>query len=600
MSDQPASDQPDDLTISMFGGEQKAAASGSYRVLARKYRPQTFDDLIGQDAMVRTLRNAFETNRIPQAWILTGVRGVGKTTTARILARGLNYQLDDGKGGPTVDMPKEGVHCRAIMESRHVDVLEMDAASHTGIDDVKQLTDGVRYAPASARYKVYIIDEVHMLSDKAFNAFLKTLEEPPPHAKFIFATTEIRKVPVTILSRCQRFDLRRVEADVLVGHLRKICKAEGVTIDDEALALIARAAEGSVRDSLSLLDQGIAHGAGKVDGEIVRTMLGLADRARIIDLFEFVMKGDVAKALAELRAQYDLGADPRSIIADLAEFTHFITRLKVVPDTAKDSSVTEVERVRGTAFTSLPMRVLSRAWQMLLKGLQEVGDASKPIAAAEMLLVRLAYAADLPTPDEALRILKEEARNSSSSPSSPSPSGGGARMASNGNLSVAARTETPRSAPQKADAAPTMQLATFQDLVALAAEKRDIAIKQALEADIRLVRFEDGRLEFAPTERASRDLASDLSRRLTEWTGRRWIVAVSSEKGQKTLREVEDEAKAVKLDDVREHPLVKAVLKQFPGATITDVRDLVSEIATPDDDEIGESEGFDFSVLDDD
>ena len=587
--------QLDSQTISMFGDAPSVAPSPTtpYRVLARKYRPQTFDDLIGQDAMVQTLSNAFETGRIPQAWILTGVRGVGKTTTARILARGLNYLLPDGTGGPTIHMPTEGVHCRAIMESRHVDILEMDAASHTGIDDVKQLTDGVRYSPASARYKVYIIDEVHMLSDKAFNAFLKTLEEPPPHAKFIFATTEIRKVPVTILSRCQRFDLRRVEADVLVGHLRKICVAEGVAIDDEALALIARAAEGSVRDSLSLLDQGIAHGAGNVDGETVRNMLGLADRARVIDLFESVMKGDIAAALSELRGQYDLGADPRTILSDLAEFTHFVTRLKVVPESAKDSSVTEAERVRGASFTPLPMRVLSRAWQILLKGISEVAEAPKPVTAAEMVLVRLAYAADLPTPDEALKMLTQESY-SGSSPPSTSPNGGGARMTANGSLSVATRTDT---APIRSpEAAPTMRIANFEDLVALATEKRDIGLKTALERDVRLVRFEDGQLEFSPSPDASPQLAAEIGKKLLEWTGRRWIVAVSSEQGQETLRNISEKAKASKLADISSHPLVKAAFAQFPGAQIVEVRDLTPSTldATIDDD------SFDFSALETD
>ena len=601
MSDTPDSvTETDDQTISMFGDSPSQAPSAApspstpYRVLARKYRPQTFDDLIGQDAMVQTLSNAFETGRIPQAWILTGVRGVGKTTTARILARGLNYLLPDGTGGPTIHMPTEGVHCRAIMESRHVDILEMDAASHTSIEDVKQLTDGVRYSPASARYKVYIIDEVHMLSDKAFNAFLKTLEEPPPHAKFIFATTEIRKVPVTILSRCQRFDLRRVEADVLVNHLRKICLAEGVTIDDEALALIARAAEGSVRDSLSLLDQGIAHGAGTVDGETVRTMLGLADRARVIDLFESVMKGDIAAALAELRAQYDLGADPRSILSDLAEFTHFVTRLKVVPDSAKDSSVTEAERVRGATFTALPMRVLSRVWQMLLKGITEVAEAPKPVAAAEMVLVRLAYAADLPTPDEALKLLAQENHTSAPAPSGGPSGSSGARMTANGGLSVAARSD---SAPMRSpEATPTMRLDRYEDLVALAAEKRDITLKTALERDVRLVRFEDGRFEFSPSEGASPQLAADIGKRLQEWTGKRWIVAVSSEQGQETLRDTSDKAKASKLADISAHPLVQAAFAQFPGAQIVEVRDL----SQPAIDTNLDDESFDFSALDHD
>ncbi|GMA78414.1 hypothetical protein GCM10025880_48310 [Methylorubrum aminovorans] len=354
-----------------------ATAATPYRVLARKYRPQTFDDLIGQGAMVRTLANAFSANRIPQAWMLTGVRGVGKTTTARILARGLNYLRTGGPDtGPTVSMPELGQHCQAIMESRHMDVLEMDAASHTGIDDVRGIIDGIRYSPVSARYKVYIVDEVHMLSEKAFNAFLKTLEEPPPHAKFVFATTEIRKVPVTILSRCQRFDLRRVEADVLSAHLKKICAAEGVEAEAEALAAVTRAAEGSVRDALSLLDQAIAHGAGAVTAAGVRDMLGLADRSRIVDLFEAAMRGDVPAAFAEIRAQYDAGADPAVVLSDLAGFTHLVTRLKLVPGAEADPTLSEAERVRGAQFAArLPVRALSRAWQILLKALPEVQAA---------------------------------------------------------------------------------------------------------------------------------------------------------------------------------------------------------------------------------
>ena len=388
-----------------LGGE--ASSNASYRVLARKYRPATFDDLIGQDAMVRTVSNAFEAARIPQAWILTGVRGVGKTTTARILARALNYELPDGSiAGPAIRMPVLGLHCQAIMESRHIDVIEMDAASHNGVDDVRQINDAIRYAPVSARYKVYILDEVHMLSTQAFNALLKTLEEPPPHAKFIFATTEIRKVPITILSRCQRFDLRRVDAATLVAHLKAIAGKEAIEVDPEALALIARAAEGSVRDALSLLDQAIAHAAGPVQAEHVRQMLGLADRARVIDLFEALMRGDIAAALTELRGQYDIGADPAVVLTDLAEFTHFVTRVKVVPAVADDPSLIEIERGRGRACAEkLSMRVLSRTWQMLLKGIAEVAAAGRPLAAAEMVLVRIAYAADLPTPEDVIRSL---------------------------------------------------------------------------------------------------------------------------------------------------------------------------------------------------
>ncbi|MCC8984552.1 DNA polymerase III subunit gamma/tau, partial [Bradyrhizobium acaciae] len=410
-------------------------AAKPYRVLARKYRPSSFEDLIGQEAMVRTVSNAFETGRIPQAWILTGVRGVGKTTTARILARALNYAKPDGSvKGPTIHMPDLGVHCQAIMESRHMDVLEMDAASHTGVDDVRQINDSVRYAPASARYKVYIIDEVHMLSTAAFNAFLKTLEEPPEHAKFVFATTEIRKVPITVLSRCQRFDLRRVEADVLMKHLGNIATKEGVEVEPEALGIIARAAEGSVRDSLSLFDQAIAHAAGNVKADAVRQMLGLADRTRVIDLFDSLARGDLAGAFAEFRAQYDVGADPVVVLSDLAEFVNFVTRVKFVPATADNVAFGETERVRAREFAAkLSTRVLSRMWQMLLKGIAEVQTATRPAAAAEMVLVRIAYVADLPTPDEAIRMMIEQ-------------NGGGAAPATSGS---AASTPS-RAAPSAA------------------------------------------------------------------------------------------------------------------------------------------------------
>jgi DNA polymerase-3 subunit gamma/tau len=579
-----------------------------YRVLARKYRPQTFDDLIGQDAMVRTLSNAFETGRIPQAWILTGVRGVGKTTTARILARGLNYDLPGSASGPTIRMPQEGVHCRAIMESRHVDVIEMDAASHTGVEDVRQITDGVRYAPASARYKVYIIDEVHMLSEKAFNAFLKTLEEPPPHAKFVFATTEIRKVPVTILSRCQRFDLRRVDASELARHMGRICEKEGVSIDAESLAMLARAAEGSVRDSLSLLDQAIAHGAGAIRAETVRAMLGLADHGRVIDLFDAVIRGDVPRALKELRDQYDSGAEPAVVLSDLAEFVHFVTRLKVVPDAAEEPALTEVEKTRGPDYTKLSLRVLARAWQMLLKGIAEVRDAPKPIAAAEMVLVRLAYAADLPTPDEALRALAgggsvPAPRSAPSGASAPRTSGepGGRSVAVGSGLSAAPR-EAPVSQPA---GAPVMRLARFEDLVALAAEKRDIGLKHALERDVRVVRFEDGRFEFASEPGASPRLASEISQRLQDWTGRRWIVALSSEQGEPTLRSRADAQAAERLTGVRADPLVRAVLEAFPGAEIVSVRDQDEPTSTepgsvPPAETDGDADGFDFGLLDDD
>ena len=506
---------PDTMNDAATRSEAAAsgAAAGSYRVLARKYRPATFADLIGQDAMVRTISNAFETGRIPQAWILTGVRGVGKTTTARILARALNYELADGSvTGPTIDMPVLGVHCQAIMESRHLDVIEMDAASHNGVDDVRQINDAIRYAPVSARYKIYILDEVHMLSGAAFNALLKTLEEPPPHAKFVFATTEIRKVPITVLSRCQRFDLRRIDAGLLVQHLQGIAAKETLTAEPEALALIARAAEGSVRDALSLFDQAIAHAAGPVRGDDVRQMLGLADRTRVIDLFEALMRADLARALHELRDQYDAGADPAMVLGDLAEFTHFVTRIKAVPALAEDVSLTEAERTRGRAFAAkLSMRVLARTWQMLLKGLEEVAAAGRPLAAAEMALVRIAYAADLPTPDEAIRALGDAARGNGSgaaaTPASPGPAAPRAeapRGATRAALAPAATLAAPASLPaagqpaarNDAANAPARALRNFEELIALAGEKRDLGMKSALERDVRLVRFEDGRIEI--------------------------------------------------------------------------------------------------------
>lgn len=561
----------DEPALPGFPAAPAAAAASPYRVLARKYRPRTFDDLIGQEAMVRTLSNAFEAGRIPQAWMLTGVRGVGKTTTARILARGLNYQRPDGAGGPTIHMPELGVHCQAIMESRHVDVLEMDAASHTGIDDVRQIIDGIRYSPVSARYKVYIIDEVHMLSEKAFNAFLKTLEEPPPHAKFIFATTEIRKVPVTILSRCQRFDLRRIEADKLVAHLGRICDAEGVTAEQEALAAIARAAEGSARDSLSLLDQAIAHGAGVVQAETVRDMLGLADRTQVIDLFEAVMRGDVPAAFAGLRAQYDAGADPGVILSDLAAFSHIVTRLKLIPEAARDPALSEIERSRGLDFAQkLSVRTLSRTWQILLKGIPEVQASSRPVAAAEMVLVRLAYAADLPTPDEALRALKDGAPVPAGGPP-PSPSPGPSGPVTSGNMALASSQPRPQPRPDPNGGAPALRLRRFEDVVAMAGERREIMLKATLEREVRLVRFEEGSIELSLAEGGSRTVANDLARALQQWTGQRWMVALSSEKGAPTLREQAETAERERKAGAASHPLVQAVLAKFPGAQIVNV-----------------------------
>ena len=591
------------------GANQGGFALGSapeagkhYRVLARKYRPSSFEDLIGQEAMVRTVSNAFETGRIPQAWILTGVRGVGKTTTARILARALNYEMADGSvKGPAIQMPSLGVHCQAIMESRHMDVLEMDAASHTGVDDVRQINDSVRYAPASARYKVYIIDEVHMLSTAAFNAFLKTLEEPPEHAKFVFATTEIRKVPVTVLSRCQRFDLRRVEADVLMAHLSSIAAKENVEVEAEALGIIARAAEGSVRDSLSLFDQAIAHAAGNVRADAVRQMLGLADRTRVIDLFESLARGDIASAFKEFREQYDVGADPVVVLSDLAEFVNFVTRVKVVPATADNVAYGETERVRARDFAAkLSMRVLSRMWQMLLKGITEVQTATRPAAATEMVLVRIAYVADMPTPDEAIRMLEQNGGGSPAASGNAAPSRSSAPASSVSSMSSAPMRapSTPRSGAEASvrqqmaspapepQSAPALRITSFPQLVALAGDKRDLLTKAALEADMRLVRIEDGRLEVALERHAARALVSDLSRKLEQWTGRRWTVIVSNEAGQPTLRSQNENAKNEHARAAEADPRVQAVLARFPGAKVVEVRKLAAEL--PESDAIAE------------
>ncbi|SFH79583.1 DNA polymerase III subunit gamma/tau [Bradyrhizobium sp. Gha] len=573
------------------------AGNAPYRVLARKYRPSSFDDLIGQEAVVRTVSNAFETGRIPQAWILTGVRGVGKTTTARILARALNYEMPDGSvKGPTIHMPTLGVHCQAIMESRHMDVLEMDAASHTGVDDVRQINDSVRYAPASARYKVYIIDEVHMLSTAAFNAFLKTLEEPPEHAKFVFATTEIRKVPVTVLSRCQRFDLRRVEADVLMKHLANIAAKESVEIEPEALGIIARAAEGSVRDSLSLLDQAIAHAAGAVKADAVRQMLGLADRTRVIDLFDSLARGDIAAAFKEFRDQYDVGADPIVVLSDLAEFVNFVTRVKIVPATADNVAYGETERVRAKDFASkISMRVLSRMWQMLLKGITEVQAATRPAAAAEMVLVRIAYVADLPTPDEAIRMLEQNGGGSpvvnaggaarGAAPTAPMAaaapvvSAPPVRMptSSPSAFGGAARPQMAAPAPDPQAAAPQLRITSFTQLVALASQKRDVMTKAALEGDMRLVRFEEGRLEIALEPNASKTMITELARKFEMWTGRRWTIIVSNEQGQPTLRSMNQAAKQEHARTAEADPRVQEVLSRFPGAKIVEVRRLAPE-----------------------
>jgi len=590
--------------------ETATTETDAYRVLARKYRPDDFTGLVGQDALVRTLTNAIHRGRLVHAFLLTGVRGVGKTTTARIIARALNcIGVDGDLTGPTAEPCGVCEHCLAIGEDRHMDVLEMDAASRTGVDDIRELIEGVRYRPTSARYKVYIIDEVHMLSRNAFNALLKTLEEPPEHVKFIFCTTETGKIPITVLSRCQRFDLRRVEMETLMTHLGSIAAQEKAELSPEALALLARAADGSVRDGLSLLDQAIAlagQDGGAVTDVQVRAMIGLADRAVTFDILDAIMKGDVGQALETVAVQYEAGADPAFIIEDLLALTHWLTRLRVVPSAVDAPGLSDAERNRGPDMAQrLSMPVLTRAWQMLLKGLNEVRMAPRPVQALEMVLIRLAYAAELPSPAEALEALNKEQANtqppSSSSSTgasvsntassasavaaspapamtspSPPPSSGGAAHAH-----AHAHAPQPGVQPQ-ADHLPTQPiLKSFEDLITLVAERREGMLLAHLENHLHLVRFEQGQIEFRPAEGAPSDLASRLIQFLKEVTGERWVVTVSQEEGVPTIQQTRNADKEKIVTDAAKHPLVQAVMDNFPGAKIENV---VSRDPTSDDD----------------
>ena len=571
-----------------------------YQVLARKYRPETFADLVGQDAMVRTLKNAFAADRIAQAFIMTGIRGTGKTTTARIIAKGMNCVGADGQGGPTTDPCGKCEHCTAIMEGRHVDVMEMDAASRTGVNDIREIIDSVQYRAASARYKIYIIDEVHMLSTSAFNALLKTLEEPPAHVKFIFATTEIRKVPVTVLSRCQRFDLRRIEPEVMIALLRKIASAEGAEIAEDALALITRAAEGSARDATSLLDQAISHGAGETSADQVRAMLGLADRGRVLDLMDMILRGDAAAALTELSGQYAEGADPLAVLRDLAEITHWVSVVKITPDAAEDPTVSPDERARGQAMAErLPMRVLTRMWQMLLKALEEVAAAPNAMMAAEMAVIRLTHVADLPSPEELIRKLQDTpppppgpgggvpmqgmgapalggggGGNAPSGYGGQGGPGGGAPVAQGGSGPVAAL------APQVSSA--LARYPSFEHVVELIRTNRDVKLLVEVEGGVRLVSYQPGRIEFTPSAQAPRDLAARLGSALQNWTGARWVVSIAPDGDAPTIAEVRDAAENALREKATAHPLVQAVLESFPKAKIKRIRtpeELAAEVA---------------------
>ncbi|MFZ4067539.1 MAG: DNA polymerase III subunit gamma/tau [Phenylobacterium sp.] len=589
LTPEPDAPERDPDTADMFGDPMPAATpaptparapatsgSAAYTVIARKYRPRTFEDLYGQEAMVRTLRNAFAAGRIAHAFMLTGVRGVGKTTTARLLARALNFQTDS-VDAPSLDLSAEGRHCRAIIEGRHMDVLELDAASRTGVADMRDLLDGVRYAPVEARYKVYIIDEVHMLSTGAFNALLKTLEEPPPHAKFIFATTEIRKVPVTILSRCQRFDLRRVEPDDIIRNLQMILEAEGVRVEAEGLTLIARAAEGSVRDAQSLLDQAIvqAEPGQTVPAALIRDMLGLADRAGTLDLFEHVLKGDPGGAVSAFRQLYALGADPGQVVLDLLEHAHGASVARAVGPQALTLPKDQAARL-AAAGSAISAPILARLWQMLLKAHDEVGRAPDPAAATDMALIRLAHAADLPGPEEALKLLR----------SGETPAGGGGSMgggstgggAAQGGAARALATQSaPQSVPQGAPQAEARQmpvLQTFEDLVALIDAERDIALKLDVERFVRPVSFRPGVLEFEPAPGAPANLAQRLVGRLKAWTGQPWLVAAQGGGGAESLWERQTREVRETRAEIGQDPFVLSVLQAFPGAEVVQIRHL--------------------------
>jgi DNA polymerase-3 subunit gamma/tau len=550
----------------------------AYQVLARKYRPRTFEDLIGQEAMVRTLTNAFATGRIAHAFMLTGVRGVGKTTTARLLARALNNETEV-IDRPSLTLTAHGRHDAAIMAGQHMDVMEMDAASHTGVNDIRDILESVRYAPVEARYKVYVLDEVHMLSTQAFNALLKTLEEPPPHAKFIFATTEIRKVPVTILSRCQRFDLRRVEPEILVEHLGRIADREGMKIEADALALIARAAEGSVRDGLSLLDQALvqAERGETVRTETVRDMLGLADRSQTIALFESVMAGRTPEALETFRTLYGFGADPVQVTNDLLEHCHAASVAKMLGPNATRLPNDQAQKLAALG-AAIPAATLSRTWQMLLKALEEVRRAPNPADAVEMAIVRLAYAADLPGPEEALKRLQSGEPLGGGS----APRGGGGGGGGGVSPQLAAR-------PMAAPAMPDPQ--TFEQVVALIGERREIGLQMDVERYVKPVSFKPGAIVYESVEGAPVELARKLASRLKDWTGRTWLIAANGQGGGETLIEQQKKARAAEREAVENDAFVKSVLLAFPGAKLGEIRTVAPTVVTPEiPDEAGEDE----------
>jgi len=573
-----------------------AEETTKYQVLARKYRPETFSDLIGQEAMVRTLKNAFDADRIAQAFMMTGIRGVGKTTTARIIAKGMNCIGLEGNTGPTTSPCGQCEHCVAISEGRHVDVLEMDAASRTGVDDIREIIDSVHYRAASARFKIYIIDEVHMLSNNAFNALLKTLEEPPEHVKFIFATTEIRKVPVTVLSRCQRFDLRRIEPEEMIKMLQNLAKLENASISNEALALITRASEGSARDAQSLLDQAISHGAGETSVDQVRAMLGLADRGRVLDLFEFIMRGQAKEALNELGSQYSDGADPIGIIRDLAEVTHWVSIIKITPDAADDPTVSPDEKTRGQAFSqSLSMRILTRTWQLLLKALEEISSAPNPMMAAEMAVIRITHVSDLPSPEELVK--KLTSTNSESEGVKKGNSGGSVSNTTSSNFKPTQQTET-RPIKNEGNTALALdtetldlQYPTFESVLEIIRKFRDMKLLIDVENSVRLSSYVPGRIEFTPTENAPKDLAQRLGQLLQNWTGFRWAITVVGNCSGETIQEQRNAKDATLKREAKLHPFVKTVFDNFPKASIVEIKSQAEIVAEAEETGLPEIEG---------
>ena len=541
-----------------------AAKPAPYRVLARKYRPLILDDLIGQEALIRVLRNAFARGRVHHAFLLTGVRGVGKTTTARIIARALNCTGVDGRGGPTADPCGVCPECIGILADRHPDVVEMDAASNRGIDDVRELREALRFRPAQGRQKVFILDEVHMLTEQAFNALLKSLEEPPPNITFILATTELRKVPVTIRSRCQTFSLKRVPEERLRGHFQRIAGLEGATIEEGALAMLARAADGSVRDGLSLLDQAIALAgdAGAITTESVRDMLGLADRALVFDILEAVLSADLRTGLGRMAEAHERGAEPVTILQDLLEQTHMLTRFSAIPALREDAALPENERVRGSALAArLSVPMLTRAWQMLLKGLEEVLAAPDRRGAAEMVLIRLAHVAEQPTPGDILKRL-ESAAAMPSGTAVPSGGGGGLRAMAGGGAVAALPA-----------AAAMPQPTAWREIVALASTAGQAMLHAHLLHDVHPVRVGAGQLEIRVRPQAPRDLGAQLKALLEERTGARWTVALSNAEGEPTLADQSRSAETDRREVAHGHPLVQAILLAFPGAQLHAVRD---------------------------